>query len=186
MEVVALLRYVSAGGGNPSDEAQTLFNCRYFGLQESLQRSGGRDKRVLRSTVPGAEPLGDGGDVVGHIIGKQFGGRAEADSANIFPQNAKDNGGGKWFTLETVWRDAAKDSANRVCVNIKFDFPQPGAIAPLRPTTYTVEWWLNGKYMGLTSIQNNRNTPNCIDNPGTRIENSKCLATDQNRRIACL
>ena len=99
-------------------------------------------------------------DTVGHVIGKDFGGSADKPGlykGNIFPQDKKSNNE-DYGQVEEQLRTAIKNSTSQHgCIRLIFTY-RAGKKYPVRPVSFTVEWWVDGKPHGTT--------PTSIANPG--------------------
>jgi hypothetical protein len=101
-----------------------------------------------RSELASARGLGQPGDDAGHLIAARFGG---SDSTwNLAPQDSNLNRGA-WNQMERQWSIAA-ENGQQVSINVMANYVGD----EMRPASYSVQYWIDGKIQPTVSYQNLR------------------------------
>jgi hypothetical protein len=101
-----------------------------------------------RSELASARGLGQPGDDAGHLIAARFGG---SDSTwNLAPQDSNLNRG-VWNQMERQWSIAVYDG-HQVSINVMANYVGD----EMRPASYSVQYWIDGKIQPAVSFQNLR------------------------------
>ena len=101
-----------------------------------------------RSELASARGLGQSGDDAGHLIAARFGG---SDSTwNLAPQDSNLNRGA-WNQMERKWSVAVADG-HQVSINVMANYVGED----MRPASYRVQYWIDGKIQPTVSYLNRR------------------------------
>jgi hypothetical protein len=101
-----------------------------------------------RSQLDSARGLGQTGDDAGHLIAARFGG---SDSTwNLVPQDSNLNRGA-WNQMERQWSIALVEE-HEVSINITANYVGDD----MRPSSYSVQYWIDGEMQPTVSYQNLR------------------------------
>lgn len=133
--------------GVPARRGFTFFSLVHRALANlPLRTKGSNPSGAARALI---KLIGNPGDEVGHVIGRQFGGRAGVTSGNIFPEAIVAN------RRQEGFENSLPVGSQRVCLLVELTYDSsPVAAKPYRPTWISMTAWVDRKIRPPRTIQN--------------------------------